>query len=65
MIYNATLTDHRKVCNSCTICIVLLVITCLITISIIIAYFYFHWYLKKDNTIINTSFNTETLIYGT
>ena len=27
MIHNATLTDHRKVCNSCTICIVLLVIT--------------------------------------
>ena len=25
VIYNGTLNDHRKICNSCTVCIVLLV----------------------------------------
>ena len=32
-------------------------------ISITSAVIYFHWYLKKDNTIINTGVNTETVIY--
>ena len=60
MIYNATLNDYGKVCNSCTIYIVLSVIFFIISISISSAFIYFHLCLKKDNTIINT--NTETLI---
>ena len=39
----------------------------LITIDISSAYFYFHWYLERNstniNTIIITSVNTETVIY--
>ena len=55
MIYNSTLNDHRKVCNSCTLYIVLLVITFLLIIGISSAYCYFHRYLKRSNT--------ETTIY--
>ena len=63
MIYNATLNDHRKVCNSCTIYIVLLVMFFIISISISSAFIYFHRYLKRSNTGVNTSVNTETVIY--
>ena len=65
MIYNATLNNYGRLCNSCTIYIVLLIIFFIISISISSAFFFFHWYLKKDNTIINTSVNTETVIYET
>ena len=47
MIYNGTLNDYRKVCNSCTIYLILFVIFFIISISIGTACFYFHWYLKK------------------
>ena len=43
--------------------IVLFVIFLVINIGISRSFIYFHWYLKKDNTIINTSVNSETLIY--
>ena len=42
MIYNGTLNDYRKVCNSCIIYIVLFAIVFLIIIGISSAYFYFH-----------------------
>ena len=42
MIYNVTLNDYEKVCNSYTIYIVLFVIAFLMIISISSAYFYFH-----------------------
>ena len=56
--------DYKKVCNSCTIYIVLFVIAFSIIIGISSAVIYFHWYLKKDNTII-TNINpcTEAVIY--
>ena len=57
IVYN----DYEKVCKSCTIYIVLCFIAFLIIIGFISAFFYFYWYLKKDNTIINSG--TETLIY--
>ena len=48
MIYNGTLNDYRKVCNSCTIYIALFVIAFLIIIVISSAFIYFHRCLKKD-----------------
>ena len=42
MIYNETLNDYGKVCNSCTINIVSFVIFLIISISISSAYFYFY-----------------------
>ena len=63
MVYNETFNDYKKVWNSCTIQIVLLLLDFLIIIGIISTFFYFHWYLKKDNNIIKTSVNTETVIY--
>ena len=61
MAYNGSLNNYRKICNSCTIYIVLLVISFSIIIGISSAFIYFHWYLKKDNAIItNINSNTET-----
>ena len=48
MIYN-----YEKVCNSCTTCIVLLVIFFIIRICISSTFIHFHWYLKKSNTGVN------------
>ena len=60
MIHN----DYEKSCNSCAIYITLFVIVFLIVIGISSAYFYFHWYLKKDNAIITSiSSGTITVIY--
>ena len=49
------LNDYRKICSSCTACIILLAIFFIITISIISVFIYFHWYLKRRYT--------ETTIY--
>ena len=63
MIYN----DHRKECKSCTIYIALFDIFFIIGISISTAFIYFDWCLKRSNTYVNTSANTniktETQIY--
>ena len=63
MIYN----DHRKVWKSGTIYIALFDIFFIISISISTAFIYFHWCLKRSNTYVNTSTNTniktETQIY--
>ena len=55
VIYNSTLNDYRKICNSCTVYIVLLVIFFIISISISSIFIYFHWYLKIRYT--------ETIFY--
>ena len=47
MIYNGTLNDYERLCNSCTIYIVLFAIDFLIIIGISSAFIYFHWHLKK------------------
>ena len=47
MIFNETLNDYEKVCNSCTVYIVLLAIFFIISISLSSAFIYFHWYLKQ------------------
>ena len=64
MIYNGTVNDYEKVCNSCSIYIVLFVIAFLIIIGISSAFIYFQWYLKRSNTntIANINVNTETVI---
>ena len=47
MIYNATLNNYRKICHSCTLYILLLVIFCIISIGISSVFIHFHWYLKR------------------
>ena len=54
MIYNVTLNNYEIICNSCTVYIVLLVIFSIISRSIINAFIYFHWYLKRWYTEITT-----------
>ena len=63
-IISATLNDYESVYNSCTIYVVLPVISFLIIIGISSASMYFHWYLKKSNIgVININPETETVIY--
>ena len=47
MVYNVTLNDDRKICNSCTIYVVLLVIACLLIIGISSAFFIYVDIQKK------------------
>ena len=73
MIYNenldATLSiaillnDYKKVCNSCTIYIVLFAIFFITTICISGVFIYFHWYLKKDNARVKFSPVIQPTIY--
>ena len=57
------MNDHKKVCNSCAIYIVLFVIALLIIIGITSVFIYFYWYLKRDTSITNINTGTETVIY--
>ena len=63
MIYNSTLNDYEKLCNSPTVYIVLFVIAFSMIIGISSAYFYFNWYLKKDIIRVKFNNNTQTTIY--
>ena len=54
------LNDYEKVCNSCTIYIVLFAVFFITSICISSALFYFHWYLKKDNVRIKIYPGTQT-----
>ena len=47
MIYNVTLNNYTKVCNSCTIYIVLLILTSITLMGIGSAYIYFYSHTKK------------------
>ena len=47
MIYNGALNDYKKICNTCTVYIVLLVIFFIISITISSVFIYFHWCLKR------------------
>ena len=53
------LNVYKKVCNSCTIYIVLFAAFFITSICISSVYIYFHWYLKKDN--ISTNFSVVYL----
>ena len=48
IIHNVNLNDYGKVCKSCTIYIVLLIITFMIIIGISSGFFYFHWLLSEE-----------------
>ena len=48
MVYNATLSDYGRVCKSCTLYVVLLIIAFIIIMDISGAYFYFYSTQKKD-----------------
>ena len=59
LIYNSTLiiNDHKNVCDSSTVYIVLFVIFLVISISITSVFIYFHLYLKRSNTNVVTNIN--------
>ena len=69
MLHNETLdvvplNDYKKVCNSCTICIVLFAVFFITSTYISSIFIYFHWYLKKkDNVRIKFNPGTQTTIY--
>ena len=58
------INDYEKICTSCSVHIVLLVIFFLLRIRVSSVFIYFHWYLKKSNTgVTNINPSTETVIY--
>ena len=68
MLYNETFNAisfnvYKKVCNSCTIYIVLFAAFFVTTICIICVFIYFHWYLKKDNFSVKFNLGIQTTIY--
>ena len=73
MIYNETLdvislntiplNVYKKLCNSCTIYIVLLAVFFIITICITSVLLYFNWYLNKVNVSVKFNSSTQTTIY--
>ena len=77
MLHNETLdiiplNDYTKVCNSCTIYIVLFAVFFITSICLSSVFIYFHCYLKKDNvqeylqknnTTIKFNSGTQTTIY--
>ena len=62
MIYNDTLTNHAKLCDSYTIYIILFAIFILINVSISSVFIYLHWYFKKDNIRVKFNTNSQTTI---
>ena len=62
-INNVTLNEYKNVCESCAICIVLLGILFIISISISSVFIYFNWYLKSDTNICNINCGTKRVIY--
>ena len=68
MLYNETLdviplNVYKKVCDSCTIYMVLFAIFFITSTCISSAFIYFHWYLKKDNSSAKFNPSTQTAIY--
>ena len=73
MLYNETLdlislntiplNVYKKVCNSCTIYIVLLAVFFITSICISSVFIYFHWYLEKYNVSVKFNPGIQTKIY--
>ena len=51
-IYNGAFNDHKNVCNSCKIYLILFATAFLIIIGSRSAHLYFHWYLKSSDTVL-------------
>ena len=47
-LYLNEIIDYEKICSSCSVYIVLLVIFFILSISISSVFLYFYWYLKKE-----------------
>ena len=63
-ITNATLNEYKDVCRSYAVYIVLFAVFLITNISIISAFIYFRWYLKKNVTdVVNINPVTETTVY--
>ena len=63
-LYSNEINDYEKICSSCSVYTVLLVIFFILSIGISNVFIYFHWYLKKSNTDVTTiNPSTETVIY--
>ena len=73
MLYNKTLdvislktiplNVYKKVCNLCTIYIILFAVFFISSICISSVFIYFHWYLKKDNVRVKFNPGTQTAVY--
>ena len=48
MVYNASLYDYGRVCRSCTLYAVLLIIACIMIMGISCAFFYFYRRMKGN-----------------
>ena len=57
------LNVYKKVCNSCTIYIVLFVVFVITSICISSVFIYFDWCFKKDNVHVKFNPGTQTTIY--
>ena len=58
-----SLNNYKKVCNSCTIYIILFAVFFIKSICISSVFIYFQWYLQKDNVHVKINPGTQTTIY--
>ena len=57
------LNVYKKVCNSCTIYIILFTVFFITNICISSVFIYFYWYFKKDNFSAKFYLSTQTTIW--
>ena len=64
-LVNMTITKNENShCNSCKVCIVLMIVAIVISTGVTIYFVYYNWFLIKNNTICTKfSLHKETLIY--
>ena len=63
-LHSNEINDYEKICSSCSVYIVLLLIFFILSINISSVFIYFHGCLKKRNTgVTNINPSTETIIY--
>ena len=63
-LHSNEINDYEKICGSCSVYIVLLLIFFILSRNISSVFIYFHWCLKKSSTgVTNINPSTETIIY--